>query len=573
MLQRDPALVLRIRHPVVWAAAAALVLLAVVLVSRETQRRADARKIGPQLPIPSAELAGKELNHRVEALLKSMTLGEKIGQLVQYTGGVATGPGTDRQDYGALIARGGIGSLFNVVGARETNFWQRIAVEQSPHHIPLLFGYDVIHGERTIFPVPLALAASFDPGMVEGLARMAAQEACDDGIRWVFSPMVDVARDARWGRMVEGAGEDPYLGSQMAAAYVRGYQGARLSDPGSVAACVKHFAAYGAPNAGREYNTVDMSDLTLRQFYLPPYRAAVDAGAATVMSALNPLNGVPSTANPFLLTMLLRNQWRFDGFVASDYGAVPELMAHGVAGTPEVAARKALLAGVDMDMEGNLYATRLEKEVKAGRLPAAAVDEAARRVLRVKFALGLFEHPYADDAKPPYAATPEKREAARKAAEASCVLLKNGGVPAGAPPVLPLAKTLSSIALVGPLADAAADMLGSWPAAGNPSDAVTLKAALEARCAASGGKTTLRYAKGTEIRTASDAGFAEAVAAASQSDVVVVALGESGSEMSGESASVTRLDLPGNQERLLEAVAATGKPVVLVLFSGRPLAV
>jgi beta-glucosidase len=524
------------------------------------------------LSTPNVQLAGRALNERLESLLAKMTLEQKIGQLTQYSAGTLTGPGTARNDYNALIAQGEIGSLFNVVGAKLTNRFQHLAVEKSPLHIPLLFGYDVIHGERTIFPVPLALASTFDPALIQQVAHVAGGEAADDGIRWVFSPMVDIARDARWGRITEGAGEDTYLGSVMAGAYIRGYQGDDLSKPDAVAACVKHFAAYGAPNAGREYNTVDMSELTLRQVYLPPYHAAINAGAATVMSAFNPLNGVPATADPFTLTKILRHEWNFDGFVVSDYGAVRELIAHGVASNGAVAARKAISAGVDMDMMSDLYRTRLAELVKSGELPQAVVDEAARRVLRLKFALGLFDHPYADETRAPYVATPEKRALARKAAEESLVLLKNGAGPVPyVGQVLPIAKNTPAIALIGPLADSQIDMLGSWQGAGDPKDAVTLRTALQARCDAA--KTKLLYAKGTDILTDSDAGFDDAIAAVRKADVVILALGESARKMTGESSSLTRLDLPGNQERLLETITRLGKPTVLILFDGRPLAI
>jgi beta-glucosidase len=531
-----------------------------------------AQKKAARIVVPNAQLADKVLNERVEGLLARMSLAEKIGQLTQYSAGTMTGPGTGRTDYDDLIAEGQIGSLFNLVGAKLTNRYQRLAVEKSRLHIPLLFGYDVIHGERTIFPVPLALSCSFDPELVQQVARVSAEEASTDGIRWVFSPMVDIARDPRWGRITEGAGEDTYLGSVLAGAYVRGYQGGDLRKGDTVAACVKHFAAYGAPNAGREYNTVDMSELTLRQVYLPPYHAAVNAGAATVMSAFNPLNGVPATADPFTLTKILREEWRFDGFVVSDFGAVRELIAHGVASTGAVAARKALSSGVDMDMMSDLYRTRLAGLVTSGELPAPVVDEAVRRVLRVKFALGLFDRPYADETQPPYAATPEKRALARKAAEETLVLLKNGANPVPyAGKALPIAKNTTSIALIGPLADSPIDMLGSWQAAGEPKDVVTLRTALQARCDAA--KTKLFYAKGTEILTDSEAGFDHAVDAARKADVVVLALGESAAKMTGESSSLTRLDLPGNQERLLETITQLGKPTVLVLFDGRPLAI
>jgi beta-glucosidase len=547
--------------------------LALGLIFSHHRAPAAAEEASPESYIPNSQLANRALNERVEALLKMMTLDEKIGQLTQYSAGAMTGPGSNRADLEDLVAKGQIGSLFNVVGAKATNRYQHDAMEKSRLHIPLLFGYDVIHGERTIFPVPLALSSSFDPGLVQDVSHCAAEESATDGIKWVFSPMVDIARDARWGRITEGAGEDTYLGSIMAGAYVRGYQGEDLGKPDAVAACVKHFAAYGAPNAGREYNTVDMSELTLRQVYLPPYRAAVDKGAATVMSAFNPLNGIPATADPFTLTKILRDEWNFDGFVDSDFGAVKELIAHGVAANGAIAAKKALSSGVDMDMMSDLYRTRLAGLVKSGQLAPEVIDEAARRVLRVKFALGLFEHPYADEKHAPYTATPEKRALARRAAEESIVLLKNGNVPIPFLPgkILPLAKTTPTIALIGPLADSAIDMLGSWAAEGDPKDAVTLRASLQARCDEA--KTKLLYARGTDILTDSDEGFGEALAAARDADVVVLALGESAPRMTGESASVTRLDLPGNQEELLESITALGKPTVLVLFDGRPLAI
>jgi len=558
------------REAVLIATVIALGFVVVALLADRQYQRVRLRELEEQEIVPNRQFTDEALNARVEKLLASMTLEEKIGQLCQYTAGVLTGPDAKRIDYDKLIAQGQVGSLFNVVGAKETNHYQRIAMEKSPHHIPLIFGYDVIHGDHTIFPVPLALASSFDPDLVDKVSRVAAEETAADGVRWVFSPMVDIARDARWGRITEGAGEDTFLGSVLARAYVHGYQGDDLSKPDSVAACVKHFAAYGAPNAGREYNTVDMSELSLRQIYLPPYHAGIDAGAATVMSAFNPLNGVPASADPFTLTTILRHDWNFGGAVVSDYGAIRELLNHGVAETPAVAARKALSSGVDMDMMSDLYRTQLANLVRGGELKPAVINEAARRVLRVKFALGLFDHPYADEKAPPYQATPEKRALALQAAEETIVLLKNGTAIPFRGPTLPLVKTAPRIALIGPLADSAVDMYGSWTAKGDPADAVTLRDALRQRCLAA--KTQLLYAKGTEIETDSDDGFDAALAAAKQADVVVLALGESGPQMSGESTSVTRLDLPGNQEQLLEAVTNLGKPTVLVLFDGRPLA-
>ncbi len=530
-------------------------------------RKSSAASAAPAATHPNAALSGKALNDRVDTLLGKMTLAEKIGQLSQYSVGTATGPGPGVGDFDTLVAKGATGSLFNVPGAAQVNHFQHIAMEKSRLHIPLLIGQDIIHGDHTTFPVPLALAASFDPELVLQTARQAAIESRTDGVNWVFSPMVDIARDARWGRIVESAGEDPYLGSAMATAYIHGYQGDNLTDPTSVAACVKHFAAYGAAIAGRDYNTTDMSEITLRQVYLPPYKAAIDAGAVSVMSAFNALNGVPASANPFLLTEVLRKEWGFDGLVVSDWGAVRELIAHSIAADGAVAAQKAVNAGVDMDMQSDLYRPRLPGLVQNGQVPISVIDEAVRRILRVKFAMGLFEHPYAPENAPPYEATADKRALTRKAAEESFVLLKNDPV-TGAGALLPLGKSAKTVALIGPLADSKEDMLGSWAGNGDAKDAVTLRAALQQRL---GDK--LIYAQGTEILSDSSAGFAEAEAAAQKSDLVVLALGESGPGMTGEATSRTHLGLPGNQEQLLEAVAATGKPVVLVLFDGRPTAI
>jgi beta-glucosidase len=518
--------------------------------------------------VPNPQLADPALNKKVDALLSKMTPEEKVGQLVQFSVGAPTGPGTGRQSYNDMIAAGQVGALLNVADAKKANEFQHIAVEKSRLHIPLMYGFDSIHGYRTIFPVPLGLASSFDPALVEATARMAAQEASADGIRWVFSPMVDIARDARWGRIVEGSGESPYLGSALARAYVRGYQGTSLSNPDSVAACVKHFAAYGAAIAGRDYNAVDMSDLMLRQVYLPPYQAAIDAGSATVMSSFNSLSSVPQTANPYTLTQILRKEWNFDGFVVSDWGAVGELIPHGIAMNNATAAQKAIMAGLDMDMESGAYHERLAALVRNNEVPESTLDEAVRRVLRVKFALGIFDHPYVDENRPPYVPTPDKRALARKAAEESIVLLQNRAAE-GQPKLLPISNHVHTIALIGPLADSQGEMLGSWGGEGNPADAVTLRTALEQRMQAHGGKVL--YAAGTQILTTSDAGFDAAKKAAEQADLVILALGEDGPTMTGEAGSRAHLDLPGNQEELLQAVAATGKPVVLIVFSGRPL--
>ncbi|HEX3437250.1 MAG TPA: beta-glucosidase BglX [Pseudacidobacterium sp.] len=523
----------------------------------------------------NAQLASPQIEHRIDELLKKMTLEEKIGQLVQYNdaGYIAAGAAQlainpearNKVDAMQLAASGRLGSMLNTVGAEHTNNFQRAAVEKSRLHIPLLFGADIIHGFRTIYPQPLGLAATFDPDLVTELCHMSAEEATTAGIRWFYSPMVDISRDARWGRTTEGAGEDPYLGAAMARAYIHGYQQDDLSKPDSVAASVKHFAAYGAAEAGREYNTTDMSEIRLREVYLPPYEAAVKAGAATVMSAFNALNGVPATANSFLMQKILRDEWGFNGFVVSDYTAVMELQNHGIALDPATATRKAILAGVDVDMMSHFYDTQLPELIRTGQVPMSVVDESVRRVLRVKFALGLFEHPYARGTEVT-AAVPEHLPLVRRAAEESLVLLKNGADQGS--PVLPLSQKAHKIALIGPLADNPGEMMGSWSGGPQLRDVVTIKAALEARAQQYGG--TLLYAKGTEILGTSEAGFAEAVQAAKQSDVAVLALGESGT-MSGEAGSRAHLDLPGNQEKLLEAIAETGRPIVLLVFSGRPL--
>jgi beta-glucosidase len=505
-----------------------------------------------------------EIERKVEALLKQMTLEEKVGQLNQYSYGTPTGPGTGRSKVEESIQRGEVGSFLNVVDPALSNRLQRVAMEQSRLKIPLIFGLDVIHGYRTTFPVPLALSATWDANLVERVSRIAAEEATSSGIRWTFSPMVDIARDPRWGRIVEGAGEDPYLGSIMARAYVRGYQGTSLNDPRSLAACAKHYVAYGAAEAGRDYNTVDMSERQLREVYLQPFHAAVDEGVATLMASFNTINGVPASANAFTLTQVLRGEWGFRGFVVSDWGSVGELIPHGIANDLSTAARKGFLAGVDMDMESNAYFQHLGAFVKAGQVPQPALDEAVRRILRIKFALGLFDRPYVDEKNAVTTLPPANVAAAREAAEKSFVLLKNDSA------VLPLQNGVRSVALIGPMADSAADMLGAWSARGDAKDVVTLKAALEARSKRDGFQ--LRYAKGTEIRGTSDAGFAEAAAAAAQADVVLLALGEDASWMTGEAASRAFIDLPGNQQQLLERVAAAGKPTALVLFSGRPLA-
>ncbi len=566
-----------------------LLCFSAILVCPGLAEKPSPAKSEPR-PVPNAQLASKELNSKVEKLLKQMTLEEKIGQTVQYSAGFATGPQGAKVSYDELTEKGAVGSMLNVYGADKTNHYQHIAVEKSRLHIPLIYGFDVIHGDHTEFPVPLGLACSWDGKLIEGVARTSAVESRADGVQWVFSPMVDIARDARWGRIVESAGEDPYLGSALARAWVKGYQQDDLSKPDSVAVSVKHFAAYGAAIAGRDYNATDMSDITLRQVYLPPYHAAVDAGAATVMSSFNSINGVPATANPYTLTQILRKEWGFDGFVVSDWGAVAELLNHAIGPDGATVARKALMAGTDMDMEGDLYATTLAAQVRSGAIPESVLDEAVRRILRVKFALGLFDHPYTQPS-PAYQPSEANRKQAREVADETIVLLKNDPVE-GIGAVLPL-KPNKTVALIGPLADSAKDMMGSWGALGDPKFAVSLKTAMQEKL---GDK--LLYAKGSEVLAGNDANvlqhvsfidadparkgmpeepagdqtamIAEAVATAKKADVAVLALGENADWMTGEASSRAHLTLPGRQEELLEAVAATGKPVVLVLFTGRP---
>jgi beta-glucosidase len=521
-----------------------------------------------QVPAVAPPLDDPQIEQRITKLLGEMTLEEKIGQLVHFADG-STGPGAPHPDYREQVAQGGVGSVENITGAAETNALQKLAIEKSRLHIPLLFALDVIHGYRTIFPVPLAMASTWDPLIVERASRIAAKEATTDGIRWTFSPMVDIARDARWGRIVEGAGEDPYLGSAMAAAYVRGYQGTRLDDPQSMVACVKHFVGYGDAEAGKDYNSVELSDRTLRQVYLPPFRAAVEAGAGSVMSAFNAINGVPATSNSFTLTDVLRQEWGFKGVVISDYGAIRETIAHGTALDGRTAARKAFSAGVDVDLESNLFSRHLSELVRSGEVPQEKIDQAVRRILRIKFALGLFDHPYTPEPASGGKPQPDAAdvEFARTVAERSFVLLKNAS--SGGRTTLPLDPKTRTIALIGPLADSAPDMLGCWRARGDPADVVTLRAALTSRVRQAGGQVL--YAAGTKMLTNDDTGFAEAVAAAKQANIVLMAVGEDSLWMTGEAASRAHLGLPGNQQQLLEAVAGAGKPIVLIVFSGRPL--
>lgn len=511
-----------------------------------------------------------DLEQRIDALLSQMTLEEKLGQLQQLDGHA---DGRYREEHLALARKGLLGSTLNVRGAAQVNALQRAAVEGSRLKIPLIFAFDVIHGYRTVFPIPLGEAASWDSAAAERSAAIAAAETRAAGVHWTFAPMVDIARDARWGRIAEGAGEDPYLGAVMAAARVRGFQGDDYSRPDKVVACAKHWVAYGAAEAGRDYNTVDMSEHTLRSIFFPPFKAAVDAGVGTFMSAFNDLNGVPASANHFTLTQVLRDEWRFDGLVVSDYNSVIELIKHGFAADQADAARLALTAGVDMEMISKSYVTHGVQHVKDGRIPLAVIDEAVRRVLRVKLRAGIFERPYTDaEHEMRTMLTPESRAAAREIAARSMVLLKNDGV-------LPLAPSLRRLAVVGPLADDRPNMMGNWTGDGRKEDVVTI---LEGIRAAVAQGTEVLHAPGASLdvahlmtkepssETADRTRIAEAVAVARTADAVVLVIGESGA-MSGEASSRTSLDLPGAQLELAQALVETGKPVAVVLMNGRPL--
>jgi beta-glucosidase len=528
--------------------------------------------------------AGENLKMKtfIDNLMKKMTLEEKLGQLnLPASGDIITGAGSNN-NIAEKIKEGKVGGLFNIKSAQKIHDVQQIAVEQSRLKIPLLFGMDVIHGYQTVFPIPLGMSCSWDMTLVEKSARIAAQEASADGICWTFSPMVDIARDPRWGRVSEGSGEDTYLGSKIAQAMVKGYQGDDLRKNNTILACVKHFALYGAVEAGRDYNTTDMSHIRMYNEYLPPYKAAIDAGAGTVMASFNEIDGIPATGNKWLLTDLLRKEWGFNGFVVTDYTGISEMIDHGMGNLKEVSAL-ALNAGVDMDMVADGLLNTTKESLAEGKVTQQKIDQACRRILEAKYNLGLFEDPYRYcDVKRAQTEifTPENRQAAREIAAQTLVLLKNDKQ------TLPL-QAKQSIALVGPLADNAENMSGTWSVAADFSKSVSL---LEGLKNAVGNNANLIYAKGTNVVSDPklDARISifgkptkwdsrsqkemidEAVVAAQKADVVVAAMGES-SEMSGEASSRSDISLPENQKELLEALLATGKPVVMVLFTGRPL--
>lgn len=522
---------------------------------------------------PALARARPLADRRIDDLIARMSLAEKAGQLSIYSdpvrnAGASVNPGLTAQNMAELkarIARGEFVGLFNGIGVAAGRELQQVAIEQSPSGIPLIFAADIIHGCRTIFPIPLGEAASFDPGLAERTARAAALEASALGIHWTFAPMVDVARDQRWGRVAEGAGEDPWLGGQFGRARVRGFQGGDLRDPTHVLACPKHFAAYGAVQGGMEYNTADIPETTLRQVHLPPFKAAFDAGALSTMSSFNDIAGVPSTGNHYLLTDILRGEWGFKGLVVSDYTSEEELILHGYAADGPDAVVKSLTAGCDIAMQSGLYWKHLPDLVKAGRVPIAVVDRAVRRVLEVKRALGLFDDPYRSldpgreqrDIRTP-ATVALAREAARKAV----VLLRNEGG------LLPLPRTGKAIALIGPAVSDRGDLPGPWSVFPDVPAHVTIEEGFRAALGPAG---ALRVVRGSEYEAPLDGGIAAAVSAAKASDVIVLVVGES-SAMSGEAQARVDISIPAPQLALAEAVAATGKPLVVLLRHGRALA-
>ena len=507
------------------------------------------------------ESALKDVDPRVDSLLRIMTLDEKIGQMVLFTSDWdVTGP-TIREGYLDDIRSGRCGNIFNAYTVDYIRELQRVAVEESRLGIPLMFGYDVVHGHKTIFPIPLGESCSWDLDLIRRSASAAAAEAAASGLNWTFAPMVDISVDPRWGRVSEGAGEDPYLGSLIAAARVKGFQGENLANPLTVLACVKHFAAYGAPFAGRDYNTVDMSERQFREFYMPPYKAGVDAGALSVMTAFNEYDGVPATGNQYLLKDLLKGEWNFQGFVVTDYTSINEMVHHGYARDEAEAGVKAVNAGVDMDLQGEVYFSYLRGLVDSGFVREKTIDDAVRRILNVKAKLGLFDDPYlyCDRAREnQVVSNPEIKALSRDAARRSMVLLKNEGC-------LPFDRG-DRIAVIGELAASRRDLLGSWKAAGEWDDMNSIFDAVRAY----NGAANVIYAEGCRKIGSDRSGFGEAMDAVAQADKVLMVIGEDW-DWSGEAASRTDIGVPGIQSELLKMIASAGKPVAVVLLNGRPL--
>jgi beta-glucosidase len=509
----------------------------------------------------------KSVDQKADSVLRLMTLNEKIGQMNQYNDDwTATGSVTIDKDKATQVRNGEVGSLLNCMGTARVRSWQKIAM-QSRLKIPLLFGQDVIHGYKTTFPIPLAEACSWDMDAIKLSARIAATEASASGINWTFAPMVDIARDPRWGRIMEGAGEDPYLGSQIAYARVKGFQGEKLGDINSLMACAKHYAAYGAAIGGRDYNSVDMSDRLLWEVYLPPFKAALDAGVATFMTSFNDLNGVPATGNKYLLRDILKGKWGFQGFVVSDWGSIGEMINHGNVKNSYEAALSAITAGCDMDMESRCYKNNLAQLVKDKKVPVALIDDAVRRILKKKFELGLFDDPFkfCDAAREQRELNdPGHTKIAKEMAEKSIVLLKNENH------ILPLPKNIKTIAFIGPLVKPLKQNKGFWDVEVPGVDSGFIVSQWEGLKNKLGINTKLLYAKGCEIEGDNKDGFAEAVSVAKQADVVILSIGER-RDMTGEAKSRSNIDIPGVQEDLLKELLGTGKPVVVLINAGRPL--
>ena len=546
-----------------------IVFLSFIPVSISSQSiRATGSNLSASVPIyyntkkQKNSPALNDIEKKINELLSKMTLEEKIGQLNQHAG--------VREGDEELIKKGEIGSFLGVSGADRINELQEIAVKESRLGIPLIIGSDVIHGCHTTFPIPLAQASSWDTGLIKEACSVAAIEAASEGINWTFAPMVDIARDPRWGRIAEGSGEDPFLGSKISAAEVEGFQGENLSEKNTIAACAKHYVAYGAAEAGRDYNTVDISERTLREIYLPPFKAAVDAGVATIMSAFNSLNGVPASANYFTLTKILKQEWGFNGFVVSDYNSIGELVNHGIAADKSEAALKAFTAGVDMDMvgdtaEGNIYYPNLANLVKQGKIYEFQIDQAVKRILRIKYELGLFDHPYVDKAYYDKNMPSQKyRDSiALQLSKESIVLLKNSNK------ILPLNKDIKSVAVIGPLADSKDNPLGPWDCMPDTNKVITILEGIKKLVSED---TKIKYIKGCEIDDTVERNFDEAERIAKQSDAAILVVGES-REMSGEASSRADIGLPGMQEKLVKRIYETGVPVIVILMNGRPLTI
>ena len=535
--------------------------IAICLVASITSSTAISQRVKKIPNRTNRAQTDNDIERKINALLARMTLAEKLGQLQQLDGHA---DGKYRPEHLDMIRKGLLGSTLNIRGAKATNELQRIAMNESRMKIPMLFAFDVIHGYRTIFPVPLGEAASWDAALAEKTASIAAAESASVGLKWTFAPMLDIARDPRWGRIIEGAGEDPYLGAIMARARVRGFQGNDISAKDKIVACAKHWVAYGAAEAGRDYNSTDMSERALREIYFPPFKAAVDEGVGTFMTSFNDISGVPATANHFTLKQVLRNEWKFDGVVVSDYTAVMELMLHGLAKDEADAAQYALNAGTDMEMVSRFYNKHGERLLKEGKLSQAVIDNSVRNILRLKFRLGLFDNPYTDESREAKELLkPEYREYAKYAAARSMVLLKNERE------TLPIKSNVKEIALIGPLGDEQRSLNGSWAGDGRTEDAVTLLAGLKSKLS---DKVKLTFEKGCDINCQSDKDFDKAVKAAKDSDFVIVAVGEH-ADMSGEASSRSDINLPGKQMELVKAIHATGKPYAVVLMNGRPLTI